>query len=107
MILLILQGEPHTGKSTFSINFVKDKKDWIRISLDDLRNMKNTFWQFNQEKYIKECELFMVKNALEHGFNVVVDACNIRRKTIYKWIKLANEIPNTQIEFKKFNTKYK
>jgi predicted kinase len=106
MILLILQGEPHTGKSTFAKEFVNGKNDWIRISLDDLRNMKNVFWKFNQEKYIKECEFFMVKNGLVNGLNVVIDACNIRRKTVYKWIKLADEIPNTEIKFKKFNTKY-
>lgn len=107
MKLLILQGRPHSGKSTFAKEFVNGKSDWVRISLDDMRLMKNEFWKFNQEKYLKDCEYFMVKHALLSGFNVCVDSCNIRRKTIFKWINLAKEIDNCEIEFKKFNTIYK
>jgi predicted kinase len=106
MILLILQSVSHTGKTTFAKEFVNGKKDWIRVSLDDLRNMKNQFWMFNQEKYIKDVELFLVKHALISGFNVVVDACNIRRKTVLKWVNLSKEINDTVLEFKKFDYIY-
>lgn len=35
--ILVLQGPPASGKSTFAKEFVKDKPDWIIVSRDEIR----------------------------------------------------------------------
>ena len=40
--VLILIGIPGSGKSTWSTEFVKENKDWVRINRDDFRFMFNS-----------------------------------------------------------------
>ena len=38
--LLVLQGIPASGKSTYARELVKNSGAWVRVNRDDLRNMR-------------------------------------------------------------------
>jgi predicted kinase len=99
--IIVLQGVPASGKSTFAKEFVKGKKGWIRVSRDDIRWMRGDYWIPEQEDYISDVEVFMVQKALEKGLNVIIDATNLNQKTIRKWNRIS-EIYRSEIEFKFF-----
>ena len=43
--LLILQGIPGSGKSTWARKFIKDKsKSWIIVNRDAIRDMLGNYW---------------------------------------------------------------
>jgi predicted kinase len=50
--LLILQGPPASGKSTWAKEFVKNNPWYIRVCRDDLRRMRGTYWIPGQEDMI-------------------------------------------------------
>ena len=102
MQLLILQGIPGSGKSTYAREFVKGKADWIRVSGDDLRAMRGDYWTPQQEEFITSVEHYAVIIALETGFNVLVDATNLNPKVIEYWKQMA-ELYSVEIEFKRFD----
>ena len=35
--IIVLQGPPACGKSTWAKEYVKDKKDWVIVSRDEIR----------------------------------------------------------------------
>lgn len=82
--LLILTGVQGSGKTSWAREFLKDKKDWIRVSRDDIRVARGDYWIPEQENYITKVEEFQVNSALESGYNVIVDAMNLNPKTIVK-----------------------
>lgn len=102
--ILILQGLPASGKSTFAKKFVKDKKDWVRINRDDLRNMRGDYWVPEQEDLITKWEVSCMELAMAKGFNIIMDSTNLNPifvnrllKTIYVW-------NNYTVDFKVFDT---
>lgn len=102
MQLLVLQGIPGSGKTTYTREFIKEKTDWVRISRDDLRNMRGDYWIPRQEKLISYMEDTMVLRALLNGFNVLIDATNLNAEVIQKWTGYA-KIYGADLEFKMFN----
>ena len=104
--ILVLQGPPASGKSTYAREFVKDKKDWVIVNRDSLREGRGDYWVPSQEDYISDLEEFSIKAAIKRGYNVIVDATNLNPKTIEKWNKLAKET-NSSTEFRKFYIPFK
>jgi predicted kinase len=103
MKVIFTVGLPASGKSTWARNFVEKNKDWIRISRDDLRNMRGTYWIPKQEKLITKLEVDGVLTALEFGKNAVVDATNLNPGFLEGFVKkIKDEYPDTQIEKKFF-----
>ena len=99
--LIILQGCPACGKSTWAREFVTGKKDWVIVNRDSLREGRGDYWIPEQEKFIVELEEFHIKKALEYGLNVIIDATNLNPTTLAKWDMIAKEF-NIDIEFKMF-----
>lgn len=99
---------PGSGKTTFANDFVKGKHTWIRINRDDIRLMCGDYWSPFREKseIITEYEELMVRQALKHNYNVIIDATNLNPKTQNKWKKIASEF-NVNIDFKSFIVSYK
>lgn len=97
--LVVMQGIPACGKTTYAKELVKGKTDWVRVSRDDIRWMRGDYWIPDQEEYITQVENFMVNNALKNNLNVVVDATNLNPQTIKKW-KRSAEMYCAEIEFK-------
>ena len=104
--VIILQGCPAAGKSTWAREFVKGKKDWVIVNRDSIREGRGDYWIPEQEKFISELEVFHIRKALEYGLNVIIDATNLNPKTIAKWENLAKEL-NCEIEYKKFYIPFK
>ena len=100
--LIVLQGIPASGKSTFARDFVKGKTDWIIVSRDAIRDMRGDYWVPNQENWVSDVELTSIESALKRGFNVIIDATNLNKKTVTKWENLILSYPDYNIEFKVF-----
>lgn len=80
--LLVLQGIPCSGKSTWAREFVSGKKDWVIVNRDSLRSMRGDYWIPEQEDFITVLEDYAVQSALKSGLSVIVDATNLNPKTI-------------------------
>lgn len=104
--ILVLQGPPASGKSTFARKFVKSNLDWVIVNRDSLREGRGEYWIPSQEDYISDLEEFSVRAAIKRGYNVIIDATNLNPKTQEKWNKIANET-NSSIEFKEFYISFK
>lgn len=104
--ILVLQGPPASGKTSFAREFIKGKQDWVIVNRDSLREGRGDYWVPSQEDYISDLEEFSIKTAIKRGYNVIIDATNLNPKTIDKWNKLAKET-NSSIEFKKFYIPFK
>jgi predicted kinase len=100
--IIVLQGIPASGKSTWSKEFVKGKEDWIRVCRDDIRSMRGDYWIPSQESFIDKMEQYAVESALKSGYNVVIDATNFNPKTVAKWMELA-QINDTDFDINRFD----
>lgn len=89
--LIILQGVPAAGKSTWAREFIKGKKDWVIVNRDSIRDGRGDYWIPEQEEYISDLEEYHVTRALERGLNVIIDATNLNPKTKAKWTQIAEQ----------------
>lgn len=100
--VIILQGCPAAGKSTWAREFVKGKKDWVIVNRDSIREGRGDYWIPEQEKFISELEVFHIRKALEYGLNVIIDATNLNPTTLTKWDAIAKEF-SAEVEIKSFD----
>lgn len=100
--VIILQGCPAAGKSTWAREFVKGKKDWVIVNRDSIREGRGDYWIPEQEKFISELEVFHIRKALEYGLNVIIDATNLNPTTLAKWDAIAKEF-SAEVEIKAFD----
>lgn len=103
--ILVLQGVPASGKSTFARELVSKDNSYVIVSRDAIRESRGEYWIPKQEDYISDIEEFEIRSAIKHGLNVVIDATNLNPRTIEKWNSLATEL-NTDIEFKLFKISF-
>lgn len=103
--LIILQGAPAAGKSTWAREFVKGKKDWVIVNRDSIRDGRGDYWIPEQEGYISDLEEYHVTRALERGLNVIIDATNLNPKTKAKWTQIAEQF-SIEPEWKEFTVSY-
>jgi len=95
----IMIGIPGSGKSTYSLNFIKENPNWIRMNRDDFRFMfKNIpFCDNKTEELITDIINSSVISALNKGLNVIIDNTNVREKYINNFIDLV--ITKANVEF--------
>lgn len=101
MKVIITQGLPASGKSTWAKQYCKDNKNWVRVNRDDLRNMRGEYWLPKQEDFITVIERTFILSALENNLNVVVDATNLNPGYLESLKSLIGG--KAEIEFKKFD----
>lgn len=70
-------GLPASGKTTYFNNHYKSNPDIVRVSRDDLRNMRGQYWLPKDEDLISDWEIVTAGIALMNGKNVVIDATNL------------------------------
>ena len=99
--ILVLQGVPASGKSTFARSLVLKDKSYVIVSRDAIREARGNYWIPEHEDYISDIEEFEIRSAIKHNLNPIIDATNLNPKTIAKWKNLAEEL-NVNIEFKMF-----
>lgn len=92
----ILHGLPASGKTTFAKQFVKDNKNFKRLSRDDFRHMLDGY---SSQGSLENTITKMISSNLEHllkdGFSVVIDNTNLRLKYIKDYMKVIRQISPT------------
>lgn len=105
MKVVFCRGLQSAGKSTFAKAFVSENDGWVRVNRDDLRRQAGKYWVPSREPLITAWEKMMVQEALDAGYNVVVDAMNLNQHHTRMWIdSLSVLYPNIEIEIKVFDT---
>lgn len=104
MKIIILQGPPASGKSTWAKEFITSEqnanKDWVIVSRDAIREARGEYWIPKQEDYISDIEHTAVASAVKHKLNVIIDATNLNPKVIAKWTAFASD--ECEVEIKEF-----
>jgi len=107
--LLILQGPPACGKSTYARTLAESNEDYIIVNRDALRRMRGKYWIPAQEDLITDWEMDCIALGLFNRFNVIVDATNLNPKTLARILNLGNvkgllAENKLKIEYKMFDT---
>lgn len=101
--LIICQGLPGSGKSTWSKQWVEDfPKTRIRVNRDDIRRLLGPYWVPSREKLVTKIEYDIVYEALLNGYSVVSDNTNLRSNNPYSSFVNKNTFPNVDIHVKSF-----
>lgn len=103
--IIVLQGVPASGKSTYAKQLHEQDNRHVIISLDALREARGTYWLPEQEDYISKVEEFQVSTALQHDLIPVIDDTNLNPKTIAKWNAVAR-VYGAEVEFKLMDVDY-
>lgn len=109
--VIFAQGIPGSGKSWWAKAYVKeDPEHRIRINYDDLRNMFGQYWVTSRESVVINAGKQIIIDALNKGYDVVVDNMNLSENSRKPFIDAINDYnlknPDKQyeIKFKLFNT---
>lgn len=105
MKIIVTQGVPASGKSTWAKNFVRGKADWVIVNRDSIRESTGEYWVPSRESYISDLEGYAVVSAISHDLNVIIDATNLNPKTFKKWKGLAEKL-GCEFEVKTFDISY-
>ena len=105
MKIIVLQGVPACGKSTWARQFAQEHKDYVIVCRDSIREGTGVYWVPEREDYISKLEKNAISEAINSGLNVIIDATNLNPKTIQKWNDLA-VLLKADIEYKKFEISY-
>lgn len=102
--LLILQGIPASGKSTFAKQYVLESPlTRVIVNRDSIRSMLGKYWVPSREALVSTIEYSIIYEALNSGYEVIVDATNLNSKTIKKLEEFKSK---ASIEYKEFNTPF-
>ena len=107
--LILTRGIQGSGKSTWARQWVEeDPENRVRINNDDIRNMLGKYWVTSRENLVSSIKENMAEEAINRGYDIVVDNMNLNPKEILFWkdmVKMANMDPDGykyEIEFKDF-----
>ena len=104
--IIVLQGPPASGKSTWAREMAKAGTPYVIVSRDAIRESRGDYWIPEQEDYITVLEEFAVISAIGRDLIPIIDATNLNPKTIEKWEATAREF-NCEIEYKRFYVPFK
>lgn len=89
MKLIMLQGLPASGKSTYATEVCKEQ-NWKRVNRDLIRTMLHCDkWSGKNESITVDIEKQIVLNLLAGGFSVIVDDCNLNPSNKDMWKQIA------------------
>ena len=104
--IIILQGIPASGKSTWAKKWVEeDPENRIIINRDSIRRAIGPYWVPSREKFVSIIEETIFIEAIKNKYNICVDATNLNPKTIATWERIAKEFRvnyETTIIYKNF-----
>lgn len=102
--VLVLQGLPASGKSTFARGLVaSDPDNWVRVNKDDIRErLLPNGWTKQKERDVVLPERDrLVAAALVDGKNVIVDDTNFEQKHIKRMYEIARPF-GARVQLKEF-----
>ena len=101
--LIITRGLPASGKSTWAKQWVlEDPEHRVRINQDDIRLMLGKYWVPSREKLVQHIQEEALIEALERGYDIVVDNTNLNKKVLDFYRALVIDHGNHAIEYKDF-----
>lgn len=106
--LIILQGTPASGKSTYARTLAEENPDkYVIVCRDDIRTMLGTYWVPKREKLVTKIETNSVKSGLINGYDVILDATNLNPSTLTYFTELVDKMnllyaDNIKIKYKIF-----
>lgn len=89
--IVMCYGLPASGKSTFAREFIKGKKDWVRVNNDELGGMMfgETFAE-GRSKQIDKMREDIIQKFMEERLNIIVDNTNLHPKHKENYTNLVN-----------------
>lgn len=103
--IIILQGVPASGKSTYARKLHEQNKDYVIVNRDSIRRMRGDYWIPEQESYITDIEICCVESALKRGLTPIIDATNLNEAYLEFWKDIAEDF-EVEIEYIKFEIGY-
>ena len=100
--IIVCQGPPASGKTTWAKRFAEENDHWIRLNKDDIRRMLGTYWDTKREYFVECCEYSLAEEAALCHWNIIIDDTNLNDKYIRQWKDFANDW-DYEIEFKMFS----
>lgn len=111
--VIVLQGLPASGKSTWAKAWVKeDPNRRVRFNRDDIRNMLGIYWVPSREPLINSIYDGFIKEAMVQGYDIVLDNMNLNKETLKEiedevadfneWISNSESDIRYEIEYKSF-----
>lgn len=106
--ILILQGAPGSGKSTYAKEWQnEDPTNRVIICLDSFRLGRGKYWVPEQEDYIVALERFAIQKAIESNFDICLDATNMNEYKLSEIETVVHDMSfldeQYEIEYKLFN----
>lgn len=97
--LILLQGIPASGKTTFREKLMSENPGtYDYVNRDEIREfMAAPHWSAEYEQKVLDVELLMAQNIVDFGKNLIVDDCNVSKKNVSLWWNFAYE---NDLEFK-------
>lgn len=100
--LIILQGPPASGKSTWAREQqAKDPIHTVIVNRDSIRNGRGVYCIPSQEDYVTAIEDASIKAGLDAGYTVIVDSTNLCEAAITRVAELEKEY-GLKAEYKEF-----
>jgi len=92
MKLIVLQGLPGSGKTTWRKKYVEENPATIVVCRDEIRHELGDYsHNSDTEKEVSRIEIERVKNALNDGLDVIIDATNLSMKNMKMWDGIAKQ----------------
>ena len=101
--LIICRGIPASGKTFWAKQWVlKDPEHRVRINQDGIRLMLGKYWVPNREPLVQHIQKEALIEALDRGYDIVVDNTNLNKKVLDNYRVLVIAHGNHAIEYKDF-----
>ena len=101
--LIICRGIPASGKTFWAKQWVlEDPEHRVRINQDDIRLMLGKYWVPSREKLVQHIQEEALIEALERGYDIVIDNTNLNEKVLDFYRALVIDHGNHAIEYKDF-----
>lgn len=106
--VIILQGLPASGKSTYAKKLVNENpKNTIIVNRDSIREGLGKYWVPSREDLVTQIEQFIIKEALSKKYDIVIDATNLNPKFLKDIEKIIYSINSEIIIIRKhFDTPF-
>lgn len=103
MKIILVRGIPASGKSTWARQWAEeDPEHRVRICRDDIRRALGKYWVLSREILVKRIKESSLYQALDLGYDVVIDDMNLNENDVKSIQKIADYYPNCIVEFKDF-----
>jgi predicted kinase len=103
--IIICKGLPGSGKSTWSLEYLRKHPGQVkRVNKDLIREMLDgTVGQFDEEKMVLSIRDFIIEKALSKHFDVVVDDTNFKDTHYFAICDAAKRVGNVRVFEKYFD----